>query len=228
MDSNWWLEYLRRRGSHRCVNCFVHNKHRVGKQVTQCSCRRGPYLPTVPELTHMPLCWWFSRSLETGQSCTENWEGVAVVSLFVTESHRGTTADVARVFSALSHPHLLPASLIRRLSVLYKRRLAAAALTWHCCDLRRTLDRLKSTHYEHKDFPRLSHPSFFSVVVSPADFTRARLHDSASRQVVRLIVCCVQVLSGTKAGLVWRDVTLQYNRQFCDCDIFEYTLTRIW
>lgn len=172
------------RGSHRCVNCFVQNKHRVGKQVTQCSCRRGPYLPTVPELTHMPLWGWFSRSLETGQSCTENWEGVAVVSLFVTESHRGTTADVARVFSALSHPHLLPASLIRRLSVLYKRRLAAAALTWHCCDRRRTLDRLKSTHYEHKDFPRLSHPSFFLLLfpqlISPGHASTTLRHDKSS------------------------------------------------
>lgn len=36
----------------------------TGKHVTQCLCRRGPYLPTVPELTHMPLCWRFNRSLE--------------------------------------------------------------------------------------------------------------------------------------------------------------------
>lgn len=34
------------------------------EHVTEYSCRRGPYLPTVPELTHMPLCWWFSRSLK--------------------------------------------------------------------------------------------------------------------------------------------------------------------
>ena len=48
----------------QCVDCFVHKEKSQEEHVTQNVCRSGPYLPTVPELTHMPVCWRFSRSLK--------------------------------------------------------------------------------------------------------------------------------------------------------------------
>lgn len=58
------------------MDCFCARQEKcTGKHVTQCLCRRGPYLPTVPELTHMPLCWRFSRSLEPDKDArgTQRW-----------------------------------------------------------------------------------------------------------------------------------------------------------
>lgn len=67
----------------------------------ECGRRKGSYLPTVPELTHMPLCWWFSRSLKPDK---ETEEVDAFAPLVVPDSHKANAGVAQQDRVALSHP----------------------------------------------------------------------------------------------------------------------------
>lgn len=58
------------------------------EHVTPRRSRRGPYLPTVPELTHMPPLQVVQPVTHAGQRRAEDEEGLAVVPLFVREHIR--------------------------------------------------------------------------------------------------------------------------------------------
>lgn len=70
----------------------------------------GPYLPTVPELTHMPLSWWFSRSLKPDRGALRTEVVPAVVPPFqVRVSQKATRRTLHGRPSAPSHPSALAA-----------------------------------------------------------------------------------------------------------------------
>lgn len=52
----------------------------------------------------MPLCWWFSRSLEPDK---ETEERVAFVPSFVPDSHKANVGVAQQDRAALSHPPVL-------------------------------------------------------------------------------------------------------------------------
>ena len=79
--------------------CGLHCAHREShwEHVTQYFCRRGAYLPTVPELTHMPLCWGISRSVKPDKYAWRMQRWSQGSSCLSKSSYKCRT-------SALSHP----------------------------------------------------------------------------------------------------------------------------
>lgn len=80
--------------STQCEDCFV--QHELHWEHVTHELQEGPYLPTVPELTHMPLSWRFSPVTQPGQRRAQNEEVFAVVPVFIKEH--------LRLAAALSHP----------------------------------------------------------------------------------------------------------------------------
>lgn len=147
--------------------------------MTQYRCRKGTYLPTVPELTHMPLCWWYSRSLKPDKDA----RGIKRWLRRPPRLSKSTYNRGRRTGPILCHILLLllplTASLSQRLTQLNKYRVAAADVIKCCFGLKRTIFKTNSKHNWFKDWPDLSHPLVccFPLLIS----SRTRLHDCASR-----------------------------------------------
>lgn len=182
----------------------------------RCRRRKGSYLPTVPELTHMPLCWWSSRSLEPDK---ETEEGVAFVPLFVPDSHKANVGVAQEDRAALSHPPVLLSLLIPLSAVLTRRR----------CRVDGTLLRLESSPDGRKcghnchigSLRRWATP--FSVVVSPADFTGYTPQDIASRHSASCSSCVAFTYSKEKknfSGYV-SHVSNKFPK-WCKCETVRY------
>lgn len=128
--------------------------------MTQWCCRRGPYLPTVPELTHMPLCRCFSRSLKPDGDARKNEERWSRWSRsFVKESQTAQDLCALSHPPALAHCSLPPQSGVSRSSTsgdapLQIWRNAAAILNGRSTDWSLNITCMKGS-------PRPSHLLFF-------------------------------------------------------------------
>lgn len=156
---------------------FVHKDDSVGR-MWLCRRRKGPYLPTVPELTHMPLCWWFSRSLKPDK---ETDEVAALVPLFVQNSHKAKGRRRTSRTALLCH--ILPLIRLCRppLLILLLAVLDAADTMWRHLDWKQSPDERKSRHNCHELTPRLSHPLFLLLcpqLISPETRLKTLRHDT--------------------------------------------------
>lgn len=128
------------------------------EHVTQyCCCRRGAYLPTVPELTHMPLCWWLSRSLKPDNHARGIKRRLRRSPGWLKSTYDRGRRTGPRPCHILLLLLPLAASLTQRLAQLDKYRLAAADLI-KCCF---GVFMFNSKHNWFKDFPGLSQPPSF-------------------------------------------------------------------
>lgn len=113
--------------------------------------------------------------------------------------------------------------LLNPASLLYKRRLAAAALTLTAAILDGRLTDWKLHITSIKTFLVWATPFFlllFPQLISPGHASTTLRHDKSSVSSCAAFKYCQE-----QRRLAWREVPLQYNRRFCDRDIFENTFT---
>lgn len=154
-----------------CAQQALHWKH-----VTQYPCRRGPYLPTVPELTHMPLCCRFSRSLKPVKDARRGWcrwSGCLSKSTHINYGRRTGPLPCHILLPSFTNPRCVSQSSTSTDWLLQTWYHSAGIWTGR-------LLGMKSKHNCYKDFPGVSHPP--SLLLFPQLISsETRLHECASR-----------------------------------------------